>query len=73
MSNIGIIRSAVTVLAWVVLVGGYFIHQVNQLSGGDVKDWYEAVGPSNLWLGWLLLIVGVALSVLRDEEGGGTA
>jgi len=54
-------------LTCLVLVGGFGAHQWMLLQG-RLPEWTERIGPANVWLGWLLLTVGVWLALGRSAD-----
>lgn len=61
------LRFTLAVAAFVVLVGGYYVHQWMLLTG-RLEEWTDRISGSNLALGWLFLVAAVALSMRKVEE-----
>lgn len=61
------LRLTLAVAAFLVLVGGYYVHQWMLLTGG-LEEWTSRISGANLSLGWLFLVAAVALSMCKVEE-----
>jgi hypothetical protein len=69
MISLGFIRSLAMIFAFASLVGGYAIHQYMQFLGSEpLARWSNAISNANLGLGWILLILALALTFAHEKE-----
>jgi len=69
MKALRLVRWAALAFAVLALLGGYAAHQYFLFQGADAfARWSEGIARPNLVLGWVLLIVGVVLCFVNDEE-----
>lgn len=61
------LRAALAVTVFVVLVGGYYLHQWMLLSG-RLDEWTARITGPNLALGWLFLVAAVVLCFWKGKE-----
>lgn len=63
------VRSGAMFFSFITLVGGYFLHQYFWFSSAESsKRWHDDVLPMTIILGWILLLVAVALSFAKSDE-----
>ena len=71
MNSLRLVRDASKLFAFLALVGGYGLHQYALFSGQNVlQAWSQAIAGPNLVIGWVLLLVAVALSFAPADGDG---
>lgn len=61
------VRGVLAVAAFIVLVGGYYVHQW-MLLNGRLEEWTARISGPNLVLGWFFLASGVVLALGKVKE-----
>jgi hypothetical protein len=69
-AKLSLVRWIATIFAFVTLVGGYGAHQFFT-ARGELPAYVERIYGTNLAVGWALLILAVALTLIREPEDGG--
>jgi hypothetical protein len=64
-----VVRPVVLLIVLVGLLAGYYAHQVLLIVGGDVRSFGDSVISLLGWLGWVILILGIAFTFWRDKLG----
>ena len=71
MNSLRLVRDAGKLFLFLALVGGYGLHQYMLFSGQNALEaWSQAVAGPNLVIGWVLLLVAVALSFAPADGDG---
>lgn len=64
-----ILRLVVTSIVSSILVVGYFAQQYYYIQrGGALRDWTDFVYTPNLYLGWIIVVLGVIFSMIRKSQ-----
>ena len=70
MKSVAPIRYACTMLAVIALLGGYAVNQYMTIIGPSaLQEWTALVRTPNLILGWILLCIGIVLTLFREPAG----
>lgn len=69
MNSWTLVRDASKVLAAVVFVGGYAVHQYSSFQGGEaLQNWTERIQGANMLIGWVFLLLAIGLSLAPDTK-----
>lgn len=67
MMDLKLIRNACTLLAFVLLFGGYAAHQW-ALINGNLGEWIGKISGPNLMIGWLFVVLSTLFCLVREPE-----
>ncbi|HWP30949.1 MAG TPA: hypothetical protein VNK96_04370 [Fimbriimonadales bacterium] len=64
-----ILRFLATSIVCLILVVGYFAQQYYYLQGREaLRDWTDFVYTPNLYLGWIIVVLGIFFSIIRKPQ-----